>query len=254
MFDISKGLTRRDLSNEYMAKKAVALIYSNNIFENIRPGVIWFLTCLFMTEVLFFLIQRFITMGLVRIIVIIALGICGLSWKYVINFLPPFYINIALTALLFYSLGYFLRGILQKKGTINEAIIGIALLIIGSLTGIYNTVSLNGNNVDMYFMRYGNLIFFVTSASLCTIGLFSIFHAIGNHFEESRIKLLTYVGENSLIIFLLHGTIIQILQYFINRIGIMHDAWVVLSILTLLCSMLCAVIINKYFHKVIYLR
>lgn len=176
LFDVLKGIVANDLTREHLIKKAVALLYSNYLFEYNYTGVIWFLTCLFVTELIFFLVQRYIQNRAVRIVVVLALGTLGLTWKSFIGFQPPFFSDIALTALIFYSAGYWLRAILNSGSTVHELVYGGLAVAAGSIIGLLNEAGLIDNRVDMLYLRYGNPALFVLSALLCSVGFLLIFH------------------------------------------------------------------------------
>lgn len=248
------GIASHDLTKEHMVKKAIALVYSNYLFEYNYTGVIWFLTCLFITELLFFVIQKFVKNRTLRIATILTLGILGFAWSSITSFLPPFFADKALTALLFYSLGFLMRGIPKKESSSKEILVGLVAIVIGSVLGMYNQTSLGGKHVDMLYLRYGNPVFFVVAAGLCLIGFLYIFHGMKEVFEKRWIRPLNYIGKNSLVIFSLHIMIMQVLEYVVGKTGLQHGVWVVLTFSTLLISMLAAAIINKFFHKVVYLR
>lgn len=137
LFDGAIGLVSHDIARENVVKKVIALIYSNYLFEYNYTGVIWFLTCLFTTELLFFILQKFIRNKVLRTIIILSLGVLGLRWNSITTFLPPFFADKALTAILFYSLGYLLRNIFEKEGSRKEEIIGFLAVVIGSILGLY---------------------------------------------------------------------------------------------------------------------
>lgn len=250
VFYIISEAAVHELVGKKLLKKIAAILYSNYIFDHNYTGVIWFLSCLFVTELLFFVIHKYIKNRLGRIIVTVSLGTLGLMWESFIDFKPPFFADIALTALLFYSYGFLLRPVLEKESTAVEILPGILALTFGSFLAMYNQRDLDGKHVSMLYLRYGEPIVFVVSACLVLLGFVLIFQGISGFVKEDLNKPLFYLGRNSLIIFSVHLMIMHGLKY---PLGDLDNAWQWISLSTLLISVIVTALLNKYCRKVIYI-
>ena len=254
LFDSLALILKHTIRGDYLIKKVIAITYSNFLFEDNYTGVIWFLTCLFMTELIFFILLKAFSTNYKRVIVVIALSMLGYYVVPQIKFLPPFFMDIALNALPFYSLGYYMRVVFfsERKAKIYK--IGLPIFIIGSVLGMINQRELGLNHVDMLYRKWGDPLLFIISAMLCLVGLVLAFMNFQKILEKRYFKLLNYIGRNSLIIFSIHLMVMQVLAHYIRSLGIVHATWVLLTIATLTVSICFTAVINKYFHKIIYLK
>lgn len=238
------------LTGNHLLKKITAIAYSNYIYDHNYTGVIWFLTCLFVTEFLFFVIHKYIKNRALQVIVTLALGILGLEYDSLFTFKPPFFADVALTALVFYSMGFAVKDILKLKGSKWEFLLGFVLMVAGSVVGLYNQNALNGKHVSMLYLRYGNPVLFLISTFLLLIGFLFFFCGLQDFMETQLAVALEYIGRNSLVIFSVHLMIMHVMK------DIMADdygVWFSETITTLFFSIVATMIINKYFRKVIYL-
>lgn len=233
-----------------LLKKIAAIVYSNYIFDHNYTGVIWFLSCLFVTELLFFVIHKYINNRFGRIAVTIVLGTLGLMWESFIDFKPPFFADIALTALLFYSFGFLLRPLLERESSALEILPGFFAITFGSFLAMYNQKDLYGKHVSMLYLRYGEPIIFVVSACLILLGFVIIFQGISGLISKNFGRPLIYLGRNSLIIFSVHLMIMHVLKY---PIGDGDGAWPWLFLSTLMVSVIVTALLNKFCRKVIYI-
>ena len=128
-------------------------------------GILWFLPCLFFTEVLFYAVKK-IPKYWLQVTVIIALTTFGLLLK--INL--PWCVNIACVALQFFYLGNILRGFLLKtEETTHEK----AITMIVSITALVAYILLSAqslNYVNMASNKYGSIYVFELLALLGSCG------------------------------------------------------------------------------------
>lgn len=239
------------LTGIHLLKKITAIAYSNYIFDHNYTGVIWFLTCLFMTEFLFFVIHKYIKNKVLRAVVIIALGILGLEYDSLFTFKPPFFADVALTALVFYSMGFAVKGILKLKGSRWQTLLGFVLMVAGSVIGLCNQNALNGRHVSMLYLRYGNPVLFLLSTFLTLAGFLFFFCGLQDFMETPIAVALEYIGRNSLVIFSVHLMIMHVMK---DVMASGDNIWFAQTIATLFFSIVATMIINKYFRKVIYLQ
>jgi len=161
---------------------------------------LWFVACLFTTEVLFFLILNFFKKNNIIILILFTFSLIGYAYtKYFIRPLP-WSIDAACIAILFYGTGFIVKEnrILDKV----NGIIFFLLLIVGI------TAALNNSQVDMFASLYGNYFLFVIAAFSNSIA----FLWLSKFLNKSYV--LQYIGKNSLIYLALHQSIIL---FFINQ-------------------------------------
>lgn len=115
----------------------------------------------------------------------------------------PLYIAVTPVALGFYTLGFLLKqkGALKKKSVLVEAVLFVSVCVIGILNG----------RVLMYENQYGNPVLFL----LTSIAGFYLVNDISYYLKNQR--LLSWMGENSIIIYVLHFFIVQGIRGFMSR-------------------------------------
>jgi acyltransferase len=175
------------------------IIHANAYYlDSIFNGPLWFLPCLFLVEIEFYLIS-FLKKGIQLAVIVLLFGsgiILGHRFEHL-----PWSFAASLTALLFYYLGFFLQEKIPSLDDYFKPII-IILEVIISLVFFY----LNGP-IFMVSDNYGNnILYFILSAQA---GI--IFLTILTTYTKPN-KLLSYLGANTLIILGLHAPLDRILS------------------------------------------
>lgn len=175
---------------------------------------IWFLTCLFFTEILYYLINRY-SNGNGWIATGISLTICLLGFFYyrMGGDGLPWNLDVAFIAQFFLHLGY--RFSINKKinekilthNRINSIILAVIFLIINIVSGIL-CIKVSGESLDMSVGLYGDEILTIISA----VGGILFIVIVSNHLVN---KYLVYLGQNTMIIFAWHSRIIIVLCNYI---------------------------------------
>lgn len=132
-------------------------------------GILWFLPCLFITELLFFSVKQIHKIGW-QLLIVAVLAFVGISIKQIL----PWCANIAAVALVFFFLGNLLRSSLLDKGNVNSRIIG-AVIAITSCISYLVLAKFWHNEVQMATNSYGNVLAFFVLAFLGTIGMVMLF-------------------------------------------------------------------------------
>lgn len=174
-------------------KPFVGIFYSvgiNNWMTHDTP--LWFLTCLFVVELLFYFIRNLKKLNILIALVIYSIG--GFIVWNILGVRMPWSIDVALYAVLFFGIGYLVRerlfNLLEKKPNVLYVILPLAVLVI--------SVNLNGY-VDMNGGQYGNYIYYY-------LGAFAgIFFSLVLARYLNRFNVLNFFGKNSLTIMALHG-------------------------------------------------
>ncbi len=176
-------------------KPLVGTLYGNG-FDNwlAHNTVLWFLVCLFVIEISFFILSRIEN----RINLAIALILCGLIGALDSLYMPirlPWGIDIALTGMVFYGIGFLIQNKLEKL--IEKRIItGISLILFGVISIILS--HLNGR-IDMNGNNYGNFFYFYAASLSGILTLICLSKLIGYN------RIMCYIGENTIIILVLHN-------------------------------------------------
>ena len=233
-----------------LAKRMAALLYGGYIWENNTEyiGTLWFLACLFITEILFEALRRRFRNQKILGLSCLAITICGILLSYVINasrvltpsgagFRLPYCIDIAFVALIFYAMGY----LIPKDRMKWEAAL---LLICGLLLGWLN-VRISGAHADMLYLRWGNPVLFLIAAAASCIGLYEIAVLFTRRFPDIKVSRVMYsFGRHSLLIMALHIYINTIICKVLSVAGLQFT--VLDYLLLVVLSWLAAYIIDRY--------
>jgi acyltransferase len=172
----------------------------------IHNANLWFLPCLFVTEILYFCSQWITTRLYVSIFFAMVLSLIGYLDSIYLSIRLPFGFDVALTAFVFYSVGYMSRDyLLYRQLKIQYALL---CFTIGIIASYYNS------RIDMMENHYGNYILFYLAA-LSNIYVYIYIFKI-----SPSNKIIKYIGKNSIPIFLLQTTsflAVKILIYIVSR-------------------------------------
>jgi acyltransferase len=173
--------------------------------ETLRVGQIWFLSCLFVTELIYFVIYKAYKSRKLLIFMPIISGILG--WLFSLYTtkhsglrLLPFRIDTALTALVFYGTGNIVREMKISFNYSSKAKLFIVLLTSLILNIIFG-LQLNGN-VNIVDLLCNNIVYYYIASFSVIIFFASLARAIRSN------KFIEFYGKNSLIIFSSHSFIL----------------------------------------------
>lgn len=210
---------------------------------------LWFLMCLFITEIIFYFISKCTNKAKIAISLLMC-GIVGYGLSFMQKyFVLPLSFSIALVAVTFYGFGY-----LVKNSTIGRKVISknikISILSFSSnivIGGLLNSIAI------MYFMKYGNIFYFYLAAISGILAYIGISKYINN--LKTLTKILSYFGINTMPILCTHYFIFVFLNR-IHRLSVLFKNYISIkgyayAILTLLLSIPIILIINKFFPQII---
>lgn len=194
--------------NMDLKKNIIGVFYGNAIdgWLSMYNGPLWFLLCLFVTEILFYIIQKFSSK--LAYSLIFSTLIAYLDYKF-ISIRLPWSINLALTAVIFYELGYMFRlNEAKLNATLYKRRLYVFLLLsINFMLGFMLNIK-----TDMNMKIYGNYLAFIISAVsgiLCYIYI-SKNTTIFNGF--------IFIGKNSLIFLALHMKMYYFIDLFFSKV------------------------------------
>lgn len=261
-----------DIGNVLLGKIDISVFITNLISSVTFYGksVLWFLTALFLSEVYFSLILRQKSI-IIQIVTIILIVIISILFKDYLNLLNERYsssllictaINIVRTfiragvVLPFLGFGYYIWGYLSNKfstfsSTDDNKINIIEIIISIILLGSGYVVAIKNWSVDTNNMILGNPILYYLGGFLGSFGIVILCKNLPS------IRILKYLGRNSLIIMATHldcyilwaGLTISLFVFgFIPSIPLL----VVMTVaITLLLNCIPIELINRYFPFII---
>ena len=161
----------------------------------------WFLPCLFITQILLYWIIRLSKDKEVFIFISITVGLL-IGTAYMLAKLPmlPWEIECSFVALFFVGLGYLLK---KKKIIINKTkkIELACIFVIVNISSMYaNYIYMGKHSVDLGGDEIGMPILFLLESLSAIFALIIVFSSI------NKIGVLSYIGKNSLIYYCLVDT------------------------------------------------
>lgn len=203
---------------------------------------LWFLPCLFITEILFFISRKNLKENYQLLALVIFFSLTGFLYSTYIPLRMPWSFDIALTGVVFYLAGHFFKKNYETVFFRKSYIFIFVLFLIHIMSSFTNS------RVDMYKLIYNNYFLFYLSAFSGILVYFYIFKRI------KPSKILQFYGRNSLIILGFHYIIISTLKYTFPvlfshlNLKISETLFFIISIFLILLSLIPAIVItNRYF-------
>lgn len=229
-------------------KPLIGIFYGNGPWLTFNI-VLWFLPCLFITEITFYLIIKFTKEQKYVFLILFISSIIGYLISIYLKFRLPWDINIMCTSIVFYGLGYILHesNLDNKLTTMQESIFIILLLSVNIPIAFINKA------VDMDFLTLGNYFLYYIAAISGTLFLYLICKKI------KHCNWLSFLGKNSLIIMCIHDPLKRIIIKIVSVVSKISTDTIRNSILgSLLClsiilliSVIAIYIINNYMPFII---
>jgi fucose 4-O-acetylase-like acetyltransferase len=252
--------------------------FENSIFHGIShilvalgPAIsynppLWFLTCLFVTELLFYVLAKKYYEKPKRLVFwLIIAGVIGYLYSVYLPFRIPWNVDVALAAVVFYGAGNLFKRLTEPESKVSfslkldsdfiekfsrfEKYLLLTAVLLSLLYLGYLLKFPTDDKVNMNVLKYGDFFSFYL---LAFAGIFTFVY-LSRRLVSS--KVLEYFGRNSLIILALHFPLKDILiKLVIIILGvdieyIHYNAGLALSltVLNLLCLIPVIFLINNYF-------
>lgn len=179
---------------------------SDNYVFNV---VMWFLPCLFVTEIIYYFINKNSNKRIIIMILFLS-SVTGYLISQYVSISLPWTLDIMFTSLVFYGIGNLIsvnkvRFINIGKRYYTYKIISVFSFLVLTIVSLLNgRVDMNNNIIPNYFMFY--------------ISAFSGIIFILVISRKIKLSFINYLGKNSLIIMLVHEPIKRIIIKFIEII------------------------------------
>ena len=177
---------------QHMIDKCIGIVCQ--LRDGKYQSTLWFLTCLFVTQLLLYWIIK--TLKDKTMPILIALLVCfAIGAVYMSLGLPrlPWEIDCSFVTVFFTGLGYLFKKENILKTMFNKLWL-IPILIVLNVTTMYaNYIYMGKHGVDLGYSEIGMPILFILESFAAIFALVIIFSRL------KRIKWLAYIGENSLV-------------------------------------------------------
>lgn len=204
---------------------------------------LWFLTSLFFTEIIFYLLNNFISSNYLKGIIVVLLFLFGNILSNFIDTALPWNVDSVCFALVFYYFGYLFSKYKEKILNKKKMLMVSSIIILPTIFVI--EMKIFGKIVDIFSNNYGIFPLNIVSALSGIV----VVYCISIYIEKNKIisKILCYIGKNSLVFFALQG--IPICSYVINLNTKMFDysrvIYCVLTVIELICIIIILGVINE---------
>jgi acyltransferase len=163
---------------------------------------LWFIPCIFVTEILFWILRTLIQKNWLLCLALMLLGIFGFWASQVMQIRLPWSIDVAFTAIVFYGIGYLCRSMQFNFSTFSSI---QKMLLLLFLLVVHTGMSLLNGKADMNTNYYGNILYFYMAA-LAGAGFYLM---VSIWIPPNWIT--TIVGKNTIVIIGLSGNALFII-------------------------------------------
>lgn len=178
-----------------------------------RFTTMWFLTTLFVVEVMFNYLERHTDSKIRTIIVSLLISGGAIIYERVINVPIPWNIDLALLCLGFYAIGYSLKSSKIYNCEMDKTfclIVGAGLFTFGIVLGIVS-INISAVRLDIFYGQLGMPCVGIMGSICSCLGLVLVFSIL------PQIRILEYVGQHTMTIFALHQMLFK--QIFFRFLG-----------------------------------
>lgn len=194
-------------SDSTIREKIYAVFYSNEDHLSAPSNATWFLTTLFLTILVFYLLQMWSAGNETNLILAVAiLGVAGYAMslnKEVYSL--PWHIDVIPMALIFFLAGYLFIVYIQKienflGGYKKQIVIFSLCILVGYICARYNA------KVSMASKSYGLLVLFLGSSFFFSFALvlFSMW--------IPKFRILKFIGRNTIVCLAFHAPIFRFIE------------------------------------------
>lgn len=233
------------------------LFYDNAVLSP-YAGIQWFLTCLFLTEVIFYIIKKCVKRERYIILALVLFSLIGFVYPMLTVKRLFWALDCAFTAIVFYGAGFIVSS---HKISISEFLkktwVKTVVVLVLAFMAIAATY-LNGY-VNMRTMQYGNYFLYYISA-FSIIALIMLFtksiSQIGAIRSSIIYKGILYIGQNTLIVLVMNQFFNQLFRWFVKPyihvyVTHPHITDFVFAIIMLILMIPVSYIIQRFFPFVL---
>lgn len=182
----------------------------------------WFLTCLFLTEILFFYFESKCTNDVTLAFVLVFFSVVGFFWSAITDIRLFWGLDTAFTAVVFYGCGHLLKKSQRKlreffSGKTNTCLWRFSVILLTVIIAVWSTWK-NGY-VNMRTLQYGNyFLYYLSAFSIIALIIYMSMIVSGIRWIRNRFiyRLILYFGENTLVILVINQVFNQLLNWFIK--------------------------------------
>lgn len=225
-------------------KQIIGIFYGNGHEGYLKQNTsLWFLTCLFTLENIYYFIEKSKNKNKYYIAMLISI-ILGLLDYYFLPIRLPWGLDIAIVMVLFFTIGrLIINQSKTKKKRVTDTkkfLLAIACIIVGYFIQSLNT------NVGCVNREFGNYLLFIISAIFSVIGYIFIIIMLPYN------KVIQYAGMRTLAILIFHKVPVLLFQTKLGRITmLLKDSNMIIELLFSIVIIGISIIFSLLTEKVI---
>lgn len=208
---------------------------------NTSAGIVlrlWFLPCIFVSEIYFYIVNKGLKNSKVRYLVPLFFFAASKVFNIITDARLPFTLDVSLMGTGFICCGYYFYDVVERIGRkmnkIQNVICNAVLMIVYILSTYFN------GNLLMYIDEYGSYFLAITSSLSGSLLFIIILKRLYNICKKGIIyKYILFLGKQSLIFFPMHLVIMYFVEKILKIVGI--NQW---SIKALAVGLICIPVIN----------
>lgn len=221
--------------------KYLRILFWDNTSGIAISGALWFLSALFISDFVFFLIQR-IENKYINVLIIACIAIIGTVLSLVHKIKFPFALLQAFIGIGFMGIGFYLKIKNEKNSFLSNVRTPplIVLSIVGIIASMYNS------EVNMRCSNYGNGLLFWISATIWSF----IILIVSMKFENINFPLknkFLIIGEDSISFVCLNQIVIYAIGFIFNKVYFPISLLYLKNIIFFVCTMALIYILNTFF-------
>lgn len=242
------------------------MIYANPNLENMQWNQpLWFLPCLFMQLFIINILENIINNNkykqIIRVLFVIALTILGYILSAMKIYLP-LQLEAAMCMMIFTYLGILIKENKERlkasklcKILTSKRYLYVVFLIV--TIGLCSLLVYNNETISVMQDKYGNYVMYFVVSILMIINIMIISKIINKIWKKQNI--ISYIGQNTLIILLLHKFPILFFQYIcplIKNILNKSDTFfnsilaIILAIIVIVMCIICKYILDIIVRRI----
>ncbi len=210
-----------------------------------KPGewdFLWFVACLFITELIFYPIARFVSSSIIKFLICLTLFICGFVLLTKLSYALPWHIENACIMIIFLCVGHIIRKSTFVSKQMAEIKMNNTKWIIFLMSVAYLLIvfAINNYPIDIHLHQYGQFTIFMISAWFGLGAVLSLSLLLERRKKSLFVRFWGYVGTNTLVYYAFQSDVIQALTILGDKIG--FYSWTYVGSVTY-CILTCIILV-----------
>lgn len=210
----------------------------------------WFVACLFVMELIYYPVERYIDRLWIKIMVSLFACCAGIIWIILFDMPLPWHIINAMLFLPFLMAGKILSTTGRLSIYAQKTRDNIMLALIPIVLYCASVLLVRNWPVDMHMLKFGNPFLFTLSAVTGLLSVCSISIVLDKYKFSAVNSILYFIGANTLVFYGLQSKAISLFDAIFNRFSSIFPTdiiWILVFLSVVPVLAVASVIINRWF-------